>query len=82
MAEPEALDQVAEDIWIARLWGIVEGRGRAPLEWRLSFLNRRSARRARDRVLAWNPQRVIMAHGAWQGRDGRRHLERSLSWIG
>ncbi|HKJ61776.1 MAG TPA: DUF4336 domain-containing protein [Hyphomicrobiales bacterium] len=67
---------------IARLWGIVEGRGYAPLEWRLSFLKRAEARKARDTLLAWNPQRVIMAHGEWQRENGRQYLERSLAWLG
>ena len=68
--------------WIAGVWGIVEGRGYAPLEWRLSFFKRRATRLARDRVLAWDPERVIMAHGEWQRSDGRRYLERAFSWLG
>ena len=68
--------------WIARLWGIVEGRGYAPLEWRLSFFDRHAARSARDRILAWDPERVIMAHGEWQKSGGRRFLERSFAWVG
>lgn len=68
--------------WIARRWGIVEGHGYAPLEWRLTFFKRRATRLARDRVLAWNPARVIVAHGHWQRRDGRRYLERAFRWLG
>ncbi len=68
--------------WLAYAWGIVEGRGYAPLEWRLTFLNRRASRLARNRVIAWNAERVIMAHGEWQRSNGRRYLEKSLSWIG
>jgi hypothetical protein len=68
--------------WIASVWGIVEGRGYAPLEWRMSFIRRRATRRARDRVLAWNPERVIMAHGVWQRCKGRQFLERSFRWMG
>lgn len=67
---------------LARLWGIVEGRGYAPLEWRLSFLARSKAREARDKLLGWKPQRVIMAHGEWQSEGGRQFLERSLAWLG
>lgn len=67
--------------WIAGLWGIVEGKGYAPLEWRLSFFNRRKARACRDRILAWNPDRVIMAHGEWQRANGRTFLERALAWV-
>jgi len=67
---------------IARLWGIVEGKGYAPLEWRLSFISRSYLRQARDKVLGWNPTRVIMAHGKWQNSNGRQYLEKAFEWIG
>lgn len=66
---------------LANLWGIVEGRGFAPLEWRLSFLKKRATRAARDRVLAWNPDNVIMAHGTWQKGGGTAYLEKAFSWM-
>jgi hypothetical protein len=67
--------------WIARTWGIVTGKGYAPLEWRLTFFNRLKARADRDTLLGWNPTAVIMAHGVWQKTDGRKYLEKSLEWI-
>lgn len=67
--------------WIARRWGIVEGKGYAPLELRLSFISRSALRVARDKVLDWNPTRVVMAHGRWQKRDGRKYLENAFKWI-
>lgn len=67
---------------LARLDGITEHHSRAPLEWRLSFTDRAPARVARDKVLSWNAERVIMAHGEWQRHDGAAFLERSLSWLG
>ncbi|MCR8724171.1 DUF4336 domain-containing protein [Frigidibacter sp. ROC022] len=67
---------------VARLWGIVEGKGYAPLELRLTSFARASLRASRDRMLAWDPRRVIMAHGEWQRQDGRRYLERAFAWIG
>ena len=67
---------------IAAVWGITEGKGLAPLEWRLSFLRRRHARNARDRLLASNPKKAIMAHGEWQRSNGRAFLENSLAWLG
>lgn len=66
--------------WIAPTWGIVEGKGYAPLEWRLSFFDRTSTRDAVQRVLAWNPERVIMAHGEWQSSHGRQFLEKAFNW--
>lgn len=67
---------------LARLDGITAHRPRAPLEWRLSFIDRAPARAARDKVLAWPCERVIMAHGEWQRADGHRFLARSLDWLG
>ena len=66
---------------LARAWGITEGRGYAPLEWRVSWFRRASARRALAKMLAWNPERVIMAHGEWQREGGRSYLERAFSWL-
>lgn len=67
--------------WIAGLWGIVEGKGYAPLEWQLSFLDRRKARTCKAAMLAWNPDKVIMAHGEWQRSGGKAFLERALAWL-
>ena len=67
---------------IAAVWGITEGKGLAPLEWRWSFWRRHHARVARDRLLTCDPEKVIMAHGEWQRSNGRAFLERSLAWLG
>lgn len=67
--------------WIARLWGITEDAGKAPLEVRLSFIDRRGARTAVRRMLDWHPEKVIMAHGVWQRENGRAFLERAFSWL-
>lgn len=66
---------------IARLWKMVEGYGYAPLEWRLSWIRRAPARQALRKMLGWNPQRVIMAHGTWQASGGRAYLQRAFSWL-
>lgn len=67
--------------WIARVWGITTAKGYAPLEWRLSFLDRAKARAARDHILSWESKRVIMAHGQWQANGGQEYLKRVFSWI-
>ncbi|HKJ71360.1 MAG TPA: DUF4336 domain-containing protein [Gammaproteobacteria bacterium] len=66
---------------IARLWRITEPWGYAPLELRLSFLDRRTARAALAKVLGWQPRRVVMAHGRWQDEEGRAFLERAFRWL-
>ena len=56
--------------------------GLAPLELRLSWFKRADARAARDRLLAEDPEKVIMAHGEWQRSDGRAYLTRVFAWLG
>jgi hypothetical protein len=67
---------------LAYLDGIVAGKGRAPGDWRLTFVDRAPARRARSKMLGWPCERVIMAHGQWRRSDGRALLERSFRWLG
>lgn len=67
---------------VARVWGITESSAKAPLEVRLSTLCRRQARAAVQRLLARRPEKVIMAHGAWQRNGGTAFLEKSFAWLG
>jgi hypothetical protein len=66
---------------LARLDGITAHCPHAPLEWRLSFIKRAAARAARAKVLAWAPERAIMAHGDWCRTGGSAYVERALSWL-
>ncbi len=67
--------------WLARIAGIVIGKGHAPLDWRMSFLKRKALRALKNDLLALDLQRVIMAHGEWVDADPHRFLKTSLSWI-
>jgi hypothetical protein len=67
---------------IMALDGLVGPNGSTPREWRLSFWNRPAARRARGKVLGWDPQRVIIAHGEWVRDHGRAVLEQAFRWLG
>jgi hypothetical protein len=67
---------------VMRLDGLVGPHGSTPRELRLTFSDRRAARRAKAHVLAWDPERVVIAHGQWARADGRRMLERALGWLG
>jgi Domain of unknown function (DUF4336) len=68
--------------WVMRLDGLVGARGSTPREWRLTFVDRRALRRARAAALAWNPERVVIAHGTWIRTDGRAVLEEAFRWMG
>jgi len=66
---------------VMRLDGLVGAEGSTPREWRLSFWNRRAARAALRRALAWNPERLIIAHGEWVRHNGGATLAHSLRWL-
>lgn len=67
---------------LAALDGITVHNPGAPREWRLSFTDRMPARAARDKVLGWPVERVIMAHGEWQRANGHAFLKRAFAWLG
>ena len=66
---------------IAYYWGIVTGKGYAPLEWRLSWFSRMPARTALGRIVSAHPTRVIMAHGEWVKSGGEAYLRQAFAWL-
>jgi hypothetical protein len=68
--------------FLARLDGLTQDQACAPREWRLSFVNRAPARRARDKVLGWECQNLIVAHGERPDSIGKAFLTKSFRWLG
>jgi hypothetical protein len=66
---------------LMRLDGLVGECGSTPREWRASFVRRRPARAARARALAWEPERLVIAHGACAQENATQILARVLAWI-
>jgi hypothetical protein len=66
---------------VMRLDGLVGEHGSTPREWRATFLRRRLAREARAQVLAWEPERLVIAHGACAPTNATQILSRALAWI-
>jgi hypothetical protein len=67
---------------MARVLGIVAPNGKAPAYVRgLLKLNRAQTSQAAARLVAFNPDRVIFAHGHWFEANGATQLRRSLSWL-
>lgn len=66
----------------AGLAGALAPDGKAPIYLRAVVkLRRHDAAAAAARVIAWNPERVIFAHGTWFAQDGAARLRRSLDWL-
>lgn len=68
--------------FLARLDGLTQDQASAPREWRLSFINRAPARRARDKVLGWKCRNLIVAHGEPPSSIDNGYLAKSFRWLG
>jgi hypothetical protein len=66
---------------LARLGGIVEPNPGTPSDWRSSFLNRRAARTALGRILAWPIERVLIAHGTLPTGDAPAFVRGAFRWL-
>jgi len=66
---------------LMRLDSLVGEHGSTPREWRASFLRRGRARTAREKVLGWKPERLLIAHGECAQTDATTIIDRALSWI-
>lgn len=67
--------------WLMRLDSLVGERGSTPREWRASFLRRGRARAAREKLLGWEPDRLLIAHGECAQTGATAIIGRALSWI-
>ncbi|HEY4016379.1 MAG TPA: DUF4336 domain-containing protein [Polyangiaceae bacterium] len=68
--------------FVLGLAGVADPDGSAPLDMRLTFLGHRDmARRCLGRVLAWDPARVVIAHGRWYEERGAEELRRAFRWL-
>lgn len=67
--------------WIARLGGVLDPDGKAPLDMRFTFRDRASARVCLQRIMAWRPQRVILSHGRCYLEHAEAELRRAFRWL-
>lgn len=67
---------------LMRMAGILDPDGKAPADMRRSFgrRGRKLLRGAVERMIAWEPERVILSHGRWYDRDGVSELRRAFRW--
>lgn len=68
--------------WLAKLGGALDPDGQTPRDMRLTFSrNKAEVRRAVQTMIAWRPQRVILAHGRWYETNAVAELRRALRWV-
>ncbi|WP_257462757.1 DUF4336 domain-containing protein [Archangium lipolyticum] len=69
--------------WLTRLAGNLHPDGKAPVDMRLTFLGRKDeARACLLRMLAWQPERIVLAHGRCYLERGTTELRRAFRWLG
>ena len=76
-----ATDQPGWKGALMRLDGLVGQTGSTPREWRASFLARDDARAARSKVLGWNADRLLIAHGTCVHQGAAGIIASALDWI-
>ncbi len=66
---------------VARFSKMVEGWGYPPIDYRISFRRRASARPKIHALIEERPDHVVVAHGNVVRRDGEAFLRRAFSWL-
>ena len=76
----------AADSWfwraVKRLNNVAAPHGGVPRDWRLTVRDRDPARRARDRMLSWPFEQVVLTHGRCITERAHERIEQAFAWLG
>ena len=64
-----------------KLEGVASPHGGVGLDIRLSFTNRNLARRSLEKLLSWDFDKLIIAHGPCVEKDAKPFVERAFRWL-
>ncbi|PTW61519.1 uncharacterized protein DUF4336 [Breoghania corrubedonensis] len=65
-----------------RLGGVLHPHGSMPRDMRRTYRgSQEKLKAAVERMIAFDPERVILAHGRWYERDGAAELRRAFAWL-
>lgn len=68
--------------WTMQAFGAASPDGKAPIDMQLSFIRRRPAvREAVRQMIAWAPERIVLAHGLCYEKDAGAELHRAFRWV-
>ncbi|MGI9263780.1 MAG: DUF4336 domain-containing protein [Gammaproteobacteria bacterium] len=79
-----AVNQMQADDWLTKLYlkaSRVEGKFGHSLLIKVCFRDKAKSRASIDRLMEWNFDRVILAHGEVLESGGREAVERSFKWL-
>jgi hypothetical protein len=66
---------------IFKLEGVTAPNGGVGLDMRLSFTKRTLARQSLEKVLSWDFDKLIIAHGTCIEKDAKAFVERAFRWL-
>lgn len=67
--------------WLAKLAGILDPNGKHPRDMQMSFWRgKKQLRHAVNIMLAWQPDKIILAHGRWYQTNAINELKRAFKW--
>jgi hypothetical protein len=64
-----------------KLEGVASPDGGVALDIRLSFTNRDLARRSLEKLLSWDFDKLVIAHGVCVEKDAKPFVERAFRWL-
>jgi hypothetical protein len=64
-----------------RLAGVAFPEGGVPRDGRLTFVHRGLARQSLEKLLSWDFDKLIIAHGPCVEKDAKAFVERAFSWL-
>jgi hypothetical protein len=66
---------------LLKLGGVAYPHGGVPFDIRLSFTNRNLARRSLEKLLSWDFDKLIIAHGECIEKDAKSFVEQAFHWL-
>ena len=66
---------------LLKLSGVASPHGGVPLDGRLSFTNRDLARQSLEKLLSWDFDKLVIAHGVCVEKDAKPFVERAFRWL-
>jgi hypothetical protein len=67
--------------FLFKMAGVASPHGGVPLDIKLSFTNRDLARRSLAKLLSWDFDKLVIAHGVCVEKDAKPFMERAFRWL-
>ena len=66
--------------WVARLWGMYK-QPIPPMDFKVTLTQKMQVRLCLERILQWDFERVILAHGGLIEKEGKKTLQEAFAWV-